>query len=135
MALMEWNNLFNTNIKIVDEQHQGLVNILNSLYELMIKHNTSAELEELLEKLVDYTVYHFKTEEELFDKYGYPETEKHKVEHNNLTKQASELLNDYKSGKTVVTDEVINFLKDWLKNHIIHTDKRFGPFLNSKGVF
>jgi hemerythrin len=135
MALMQWSNLFNTNIKKVDEQHQGLVNILNSLYDSMIKNDSNIELGQLLEKLVDYTIIHFKTEEELFDKFGYPETEEHKIEHTNLANKATELLKDYKSGELVVSDDVMYFLKDWLKNHIIHTDRKFGPFLNSKGVF
>ena len=33
-----------------------------------------------------------------------------------------------------MTVEVMNFLKDWLSNHIQTSDKKYGPFLNSKGV-
>ena len=30
--------------------------------------------------------------------------------------------------------EVMSFLSDWLKNHIMKTDKQYGPYLNGKGV-
>jgi hemerythrin len=30
--------------------------------------------------------------------------------------------------------EVLNFLKGWLVKHIQGTDKKYGPFLNAKGV-
>jgi len=132
---MQWNKLFNTNIKKIDEQHEGLVSILNSLHDSMLKGDSNSELGKLLEKLVDYTVVHFQTEEELFDKYGFPETAKHKAEHKVLAGQASKFLDDHKAGKTVVSADLMNFLKDWLKNHIIASDKKYGPFLNAKGVY
>jgi len=30
--------------------------------------------------------------------------------------------------------EVMEFLKDWLEKHILGTDRKYGPFLNDKGV-
>ncbi|MBK7104847.1 MAG: hemerythrin family protein [Ignavibacteriae bacterium] len=135
MAIMQWNKTFETNIKKIDEQHQGLVNILNSLHDSMLKGDSNSEMGKLLEKLVNYTVIHFKTEEELFDKHGFPETTKHKAEHNDLTGKASKLLKDHKAGATVVSADLMYFLKDWLKNHILGSDKKYGPFLNAKGVY
>ena len=129
MALLEWNNLFNTNIEIVDEQHMELVAILNSLHDLVLKDDNNFELGILLEKLVEYTVFHFETEENLFEKYDYPEAEEHKNEHIDLANQAKKILQDYKSGSIVISSYVTNFLKDWLKNHIIHTDKKFGFYV------
>lgn len=135
MALMQWSGSFETKIKKIDEQHQGLVNILNSLHDSMLRGDSDAEMGKLLEKLVSYTVVHFKTEEEFFDKYAYPETVQHKAEHKALTDKATVLLKDHKAGKTVVSADLMYFLKDWLKNHILGTDKKYGPYLNSKGVF
>jgi|APMed6443717190_1056831.scaffolds.fasta_scaffold84736_1 hemerythrin len=135
MAIMQWNKTFETNIKKIDEQHQGLVNILNALHDSMLKGDSNSEMGKLLEKLVNYTVIHFKTEEELFDKHGFPETTKHKAEHNDLTGKASKLLKDHKAGATVVSADLMYFLKDWLKNHILGSDKKYGPFLNAKGVY
>ena len=134
MALLQWNKLFNTNIKIIDEQHQELVDILNSLHDSVLEDKANDELGILLEKLVNYTIVHFKTEEQFFDEYNYPETEEHKAEHNDLANKAVKYLKDYNSGELVLSDEVIYFLKDWLKNHIVHTDKKYSAFLISKGV-
>jgi len=48
--------------------------------------------------------------------------------------EATELKGSFDKGENIITVEVMNFLKDWLNNHIIGTDKKYGPFLNSKGV-
>jgi hemerythrin len=135
MALMQWSKMFETNIKKIDEQHQGLVKILNSLHDSMLNGDSNSEMGKLLEKLVNYTVIHFKTEEEFFDKYRFSESAQHKKEHNDLATKAGALLKDHKAGKTVVSADLMYFLKDWLKNHILGSDKKYGPYLNSKGVF
>lgn len=135
MALMQWNNSFETKIKKIDEQHKGLVTILNELHDSMLKGDSNSELGKTLEKLVNYTVTHFKTEEEFFEKFSYPDSVKHKAEHSDLAGKASALLKDHKAGKTVVSADLMYFLKDWLKNHILGSDKKYGPYLNSKGVF
>jgi hemerythrin len=31
--------------------------------------------------------------------------------------------------------ELLQFLMDWLMNHTKDVDKKYGPFLNSKGVY
>ena len=66
MALMQWSPTFETKIKKIDEQHQVLVTILNSLHDAMLRGDSNNEMGKLLEKLVSYTVTHFKTEEEFF---------------------------------------------------------------------
>ena len=62
MALMQWSPTFETKIKKIDEQHQVLVTILNSLHDAMLRGDSNNEMGKLLEKLVSYTVTHFKTE-------------------------------------------------------------------------
>jgi len=38
------------------------------------------------------------------------------------------------SGTAMISMEVMDFLKDWLVNHIQGTDKIYGPFFKSKGI-
>lgn len=54
--------------------------------------------------------------------------------HDDLTRKALELKAAFDSGKPALTIDVMNFLKDWLNGHILQVDKKFGPFLKSKGV-
>ena len=40
----------------------------------------------------------------------------------------------FDEGKVLLSIDVIDFLKDWLINHIQGSDKKYGPFLNEKGL-
>ena len=78
--------------------------------------------------------HHFTAEEKLFQKYAYPKYPDQKREHDKLTAQVLELKKKADSGASVITMEVMNFLKDWLSSHIMGADKMGGEYLNSKGV-
>lgn len=137
MSLMTWNdNEFSVNIKLLDTHHKRLFGLVNDLHDAMKQGGAKDILGKVFSELIDYTVYHFRAEEELFQKYGYPEYAQHKKEHEDLTKQVLELKDKFDKDKLmcVLTIETMDFLKDWLKNHICGSDKKYGPFLNSKGV-
>jgi methyl-accepting chemotaxis protein/hemerythrin len=44
------------------------------------------------------------------------------------------VLNNFTSGKTVLSMAVMDFLKDWLYNHILKTDMLYVEYLIAKGV-
>lgn len=134
MSLMAWEDRLSVNIKAFDDQHKKLIDLINKLYDGMKAGKGNDVLEGILSELVSYTVTHFSNEQSLFQKHGYPEFVQHKKEHDDLTKKAIELRDNLKSGKSVISVEVMSFLKDWLNKHILGTDKKYTAFLNGKGV-
>ncbi len=134
MALMEWSKDYSVNITEFDGQHKKIVGFINELHLAMREAKGKEVMGKILDELADYTVFHFSAEERLMHQYSYPGYIKHKAEHDNLTKQVLVLVNDYKAGKSLISQEVMQFLKDWLVNHIIGSDKKYSDFLNSKGI-
>lgn len=134
MSLFQWSPDLSVNIAEIDSQHKKLIGILNLLHESMRTGKGKDVLAKVLNDLTDYTVYHFGTEERLFEKYAYPEYRAHKRQHDDLTSQVLELKKRFEAGQVTITVEVMNFLKEWLNNHIRHTDKKYSEYLNSKGV-
>lgn len=131
---MPWSENFILGIKSIDEQHRWLVDATNRLHEQVESSAPNDDvLREILEGLVDYTVNHFILEEELFDRLKYPETEAHKAEHDDLTRQAIQLLLDFEKGATV-SENALEFLKGWLMHHILCVDKAYVPFLQQYGI-
>ena len=134
MPLMTWTDDFSVNVSQVDSQHMKLVELLNTFHDAMKLGKGKEAMGKTFSELLDYTVYHFGTEEDFFKRYGYPEFASHKKEHEALTKQALELSERFSQGEAVLSAETMTFLKNWLHDHIMKSDKKFGPFLNSKGI-
>ncbi|MDH7603918.1 MAG: bacteriohemerythrin [Melioribacter sp.] len=135
MALINWSDNLSVNIKGLDNQHKKLVSIINELHDAMKKGESSKVLTKILFEMAAYTKTHFKSEEELFDKYNYPDKIKHKKEHDMFVKKVDDFMTEYKSGKTNISFELMNFLTKWLTNHIQVSDKAYSGFLNKNGIY
>lgn len=134
MAFIEWSDSLAVGVREIDSQHKQLFNLVNDLFDAMGRGEGNEILSKTLSNLTKYTVMHFETEEKYMKTYDYNLFLSHKTEHDQLTQQVIDLQNEFNSGSTRITVKVMNFLKDWLKNHIIQNDVKFGNFLNNAGV-
>jgi len=132
MALVEWTKDLSVEIPLIDEQHQKLISYLNELYSHMKQGKGKDIISDILKKLVEYTKYHFNTEEELFKKFNYPDEQSHVSEHKFFIDKVNDFSRDFNNQKIFVTIEVFQFLNNWVTNHIKIVDKKYGPFLKGK---
>ena len=134
MALIDWSDDYSVKVREMDDQHKKLIGMINDLHEAMKSGKGKEAVEKILNGLVDYVGMHFSAEENLMKTHGFPEYMQQKAQHAELTKQVLDFQNKFHSGQAVLTVEVMSFLKDWLVVHIKGSDKKYGPFLNSKGI-
>jgi hemerythrin len=134
MAIIQWNDSLSVNVVEIDKQHQKLIGMINDLHDAMLQGKGKDILGKTVNGLISYTGSHFKTEERYFDQFGYPEANNHKKEHSDFITKVSEFKNGFEKGKLGLTIEIMNFLSDWLRNHINGIDKKYGPFFNAKGL-
>lgn len=135
MPFINWSNDLSIGVVQIDGQHQKLVGMVNRLHDAMKNRTGSQEVVKVLSELVEYTKYHFETEEKLMQQHGYTSFPSHRKEHVDLTKQVSDLaVKVGENNSSIITIETMNFLRDWLKNHILGTDMKLGDFLQSKGI-
>jgi len=128
-----WNNSISVNVRKIDEQHQKLISLLNQIYDAMSIGQGKIILDNILKELVDYTEYHFSTEESYMTQFDYPEYTVHKSEHDFFKNKIS----DYMRTRTIKMDlisELLDFLKNWLINHIKKSDKKYSAFFNEHGL-
>ena len=134
MAYIDWTPELSVSVKQIDEQHQRLVALVNDLHQAMKQGQGAQVLAETFTKLLDYTKYHFSTEEKLFEQYGYPRAKEHAAQHRDLEHQAAKLQADFDSGKVLVSVQVLEFLKEWVTKHIMGSDKAYSAFFNEAGL-
>jgi hemerythrin len=134
MPILAWSDALSVNIGELDKQHQCLIELINRLHDAMKAGKGDAVMGPILSDLLAYTEFHFSTEEKYFQQYSYPESKLHKNQHDALKKKAKELKAGFEKGKLSISIEVMNFLKDWISAHILGLDKKYSPFLISKGL-
>lgn len=134
MALLTWNEKFSVQVRQFDDEHKQLIALVNQLHDAMKMGQGKQVIGDILRGLISYTRNHFASEERLMKSHAFPEYEKHKKEHNQLTLSVLDLQKEYEAGNAPLSQSVMAFLKDWLTDHIQGMDKGYGPFLNGKGI-
>ena len=130
--IFPWNKNFNTGIDIIDEQHKRLVNILNTLAYNLASRADKEILTKLFDELVDYTIYHFQTEENIWSQHLNDNDifSEHKKTHHSFINKIQRLRIN-KSNKTIDENihDAITFLTRWLAFHILDNDKKLAKIV------
>ncbi len=135
MNIIEWDaNKHAVNILSFDDDHKKIFKLLNDLFDKMSSGHGAEIISSLLKELKEYGVKHFKAEEELMEKYFYPETDIHKKEHNDFKEKVNSLSARFDAGDKLLTVESFFFLKDWVNKHVMDTDQRYVDFFHNKGI-
>ncbi|MCK9211495.1 MAG: bacteriohemerythrin [Candidatus Latescibacterota bacterium] len=132
MAHFKWNDNYNIGFKLIDDQHKILISIINDLYDAQRHGLLQSTISETLDKLSDYTVYHFSYEKELFAQHAYPKAAEHLEEHDYFVDKVKDLQLELSKGSIVLSLKTMDFLKDWTITHILGSDKEFGEFVKQR---
>ncbi|MEO5351693.1 MAG: bacteriohemerythrin [Magnetococcus sp. XQGC-1] len=131
---MAWNSALDTGLQDVDSDHRKLVDMLNQLHRAMKKGESKESMQEILKKLAEYTVFHFRREEEYFAKTGYPETAAHQAEHKKLVAMAVDFVQRFGEGDFAIVIDLMTALKGWLVGHIQGADIAYAPYMKQHGI-
>ncbi len=129
-ALMSWNGALATGIKDIDDHHRKLIDLANRLNEATQRGEARSTIGSVLNELVDYTVFHFDFEEKLMKAAKYPDFARHQGEHKKLVGDVLAQKAKFDQG-SALSSELLSFIRDWLVNHIMKTDKVLGRALGA----
>jgi len=135
--LLTWSDeQLSVYVRGLDNQHKYLVNTLNSLYRATVMAEADKVLSAILRRLVDYTKFHFRSEEILMERYGYPQDRylRHVREHRAFVHATQRFREKYEAGEAELTVDVFKFLATWIANHVAGTDRDYGRYFLKIGV-
>jgi len=120
----------------IDEQHKQLFVTLNTIIEEAEQGRGKDEIYKTLDFLSQYTIMHFKTEENLQKEYGFPDYAAHKKSHDDFKANVKELINTLieKGPVKELIDTAAKTVGDWLITHIKGSDIAMASYLKSKGA-
>lgn len=131
--MLTWNDAtMSVGIDEVDAQHKTLLDLTNDTEAAVAAGATREQAAQSLQRLCDYVVEHFATEEALMDPDAYPEYDRHMAEHMECTNLALDFLQAVNEGKDVDLKAFLAFAQTWIKDHIQGTDQTLGRFVAGK---
>ncbi len=131
---IEWKESYNIDVPTIDSQHQQLVLIANQLYDLAHEDTESYKrgIDAALKKLVDYTDYHLKFEEDFLRAKGYPQVDFHKMQHDQFISQINGQMKKLTDPQQQDGLVLYDYLLKWLLNHIAKSDRAWSRHVLSK---
>jgi hemerythrin len=133
-AFFPWKDSYSVNVQEIDVQHKEITNMLNDLYDAFLQKEHETKIGEIIGKLTEYALYHFETEEKYFHQFSFPKMEEHVQEHRNFTEKVKLFRQEYDRNKGALTYKLINFLREWLMNHILISDKEYANCFAENGL-
>lgn len=128
MPVIRWNDTL-VGLREVDQHHKQLIDFLGATYEASQIDASPPEVNCSIEEMLDYTDEHFSREERWMAEAGCPGLARHKKEHGLFALQAQELRDQR---NRMAAAEIIGFLSDWIRCHILTTDAEFRIFLDQQ---
>jgi len=133
-----WKDEYSVGVKELDEQHKKFVGILGKLFEALNQESGEVKKEivfNIFGELAEYADIHFATEERYFDEFKYEEAEQHKKEHRIFEEKVGQLKSQYLNNELSTTFDLVDFLEDWLLDHLSTMDKKYTKCFNDHGLF
>ena len=119
-------------IDMIDEEHKQLFAYADEAYELLQQEFTPDKYDNIahiLGQLREYTQKHFADEEAYMESIQYKRLFTQKIQHQQFIEKLDEFdmknLNDEEDQDARIR-EILDFLTDWLINHILHVDGQIG---------
>ncbi len=134
LKMIEWNEKYSVSVSEIDEEHKKLIEIINNVIVARQHSNNPEEVLEILRKMTRFALDHFKTEETYMIKFGYPDYESHKKEHHDFSMKTVGYCDSVIRGDYEITDDMLEYLKQWLVHHIQEIDKKYTDCFNKHGL-
>lgn len=131
---ISWNSNMSVGIEEIDNQHKVFVQIISDLHSAFYDNKSKEELENILNKLIDYAKSHFETEERYFEKFNYELKEEHEQKHNELKLKTFDFKERFGREGTGIIPEFIDFLIDWLVDHMETEDQKYVKCFHDHGL-
>lgn len=134
MTYCEWKEEYSVGIRLIDDEHRELVELIDELESASRTLDNQATLRHVLAELQRYVITHFTVEEELMRLYEFPGFEHHKKIHDAFRDKINTIAEHFSEGEIEIVSPLMHLLKDWLTSHILTQDRQIGMHLAKKGL-
>lgn len=134
MAFFSWTDDMSVGNTFIDQDHRKLVDMINALHDALEKGHAKNIMDKVLNNLIIYTREHFQREELEMQRIHFAGYKAHKLEHEKLLKEVSDLKQHFAAGEKINPAAVARMLSDWLRNHITGVDHLLAEAIKKAGM-
>lgn len=134
MSTFAWNDSYSVHVHQFDAQHKKLFDIINALADAMRVGQGEDVIREVVGQLAIYTRTHFLQEEVAMRQTGYPALASHQEQHNKLMADVEKYKTELDEGRKPNLVALLNFLQNWLVQHIQKSDQQYADHMNAHGL-
>jgi hemerythrin len=131
VTYVTWNPAWETGIHQIDEQHRQLLAQFEGLLAGIHMNQADAQIPGLISFLADYVDTHFLAEEFHMKATKYSGFAEHKAIHEGMRARVAQLVDGCRKDPATLTEEVLDYLSDWLITHINEHDRRMAHHIVS----
>ncbi|MFQ5688098.1 MAG: bacteriohemerythrin [Candidatus Scalindua sp.] len=124
---------YNLYVSLIIEDHKKLIGIIDKAIAAKQHKKSPEEMKEILHDIIRHAIKYFATEEIYMIEFKYPEYQYHKESHMNFSIKALAYHNRIINSDYQTTNEMLEYLKQWLINHFQETDKKYTEYLRQNG--
>ncbi len=132
--MIEWDDKYCVGVSIIDEDHKKFIDTINKAIIVKENNDNPEGVKEVLNDMSNYALTHFATEETYMKEFNYLEYQDHKEEHRNFSMKTIAYLDKVIKGDYHVSNELIEYLKQWIVHHIQVTDRKYIDCFKENGL-
>ncbi len=131
---LDWEDKYSVGVEEIDNQHKRMFEVINELLDAINTNSTEESLGHIIESLIQYKKFHFATEEKYFKEFNYDETIEHINKHKEFNDKLNALKEKYLNYTVEFAFELVDFLEDWLLNHLTVVDQKYIKCFHEHGL-
>lgn len=127
-AMVDWSSDFEVGIPEIDDHHRAMVEMVDRLWQALVRNASEGELGQGLDELEQYALNHFALEEAVMERLQYPGFEDHRANHRAFARRISHARQAHRGGEPLSLPN-LRLLKNWLMEHMTRADRDYADFV------
>jgi len=128
-----WSDYLSVGVPEMDEEHRQFIARVNELNQAILESEDKARVERLMDLMLMEATHHFWHEQELLERWKYPEAEAHAAKHAELTAQFARVMKEIEASDiSFVWASKGLLFKQLLVEHLLREDMKYRDFLRAK---
>ncbi len=129
-----WDNKYSVGVVEIDDQHKRMFSVINELLSAIDTGTTNEHLGHIIDGLINYKKFHFETEEKYFKEFNYDGAEEHIGRHQEFNDKLVSLSAVYPEYNVEFAFKLVDFLEDWLIEHLMVVDQKYVKCFSEHGL-